>query len=322
MIVKLFNNGWGDSVPLKKFENSLIGTMLGNDTSRTVLISSVWYSQEYHQQVLAELKQLQFDQIVLVAMLDPAIPYPDWYSEFNCKVVAIGYYPGQHNLDFFALVIDKYFEPIDTDILLDANTVDTAYMCLNRKPHWHRIQLYKQLVSQDVVDCGLVSMGGEGHAIRLLEQDREHDNLAPNATREHYGIPNDIASVGHMGNWKRHLVNVVTETVYDINRAGFVSEKIFKPIVGCRPFLIYAPDGAVNWLTSKGFEPYVRDFGDITDLDLSKPESLAPFLKTLCGQPQSYLQKKLVDLKHKIMYNKFHFADYVQQQKLIVNKGI
>jgi hypothetical protein len=155
-----------------------------------------------------------------------------------------------------------------------------------------------------------------------LPTDCEPDDLAPNAAAAHYGIPNDIVSLGHMQNWQRHLVNVVTETFFNINQTGFVSEKIYKPIVGCRPFLVYDPDGGTRWLRDRGFEPYTNNFQDISDLDLAEPHNLPEFLKVLCEQTPAYWQKKFVDLQEKILYNKDHFADYVKQQQSIVEKGI
>jgi hypothetical protein len=146
--------------------------------------------------------------------------------------------------------------------------------------------------------------------------------LAPNSGPEHHGIANDIMSLGHSINWTRHFINIVTETQFDIKKTYFVSEKIYKPMLGSRPFLVYASDGAVAWLTERKFEPYVADFADITDLDLSLPHNIAPFLKILCGQPPTYWQAKYLALKDKIMYNKTHFTEYVKQQKLIVEKGI
>ena len=221
------------------------------------------------------------------------------------------------------MVLDHYYLPVDIDLLLDSSDIDKAYMCLNRKPHWHRKQLYKHLEQQGLLDLGLVSMGSDiGPAVRTLPTDRAHDNLAPNAAVLHYGVPNDIVSIGHLSNWHRCFLNIVTETVFDINRNGFVSEKIYKPIVGCRPFLVYDPDGATEWLTTRWFEVYTKDFSDVTDLDLSLSHNIAPFLKTLCAQTATYWQAKYVALKHKIMYNKTHFTEYVKQQKLIVEKGI
>jgi hypothetical protein len=325
MIVKTFDQGWGQQYPLKQYEQSIVSSLIKPfvaSDQRTVMINSVWYTTQMHDEVIAWLRNNTWDQIVLIAMLDAAIPYPDRYAEFNRPVTGIGYYPGAGQIDFCALFVDHFLQAPNQDTLLNANTIDTAYMCLNRKPHWHRRQLYGRLQALNLVPKGIVSMGGEGQAVTTLAQDRDHDTLAPNATRDHYGIPNDIVSLGHLDNWRKHLVNIVTETFYGINRTGFVSEKIYKPIVGCRPFLVYDPDGGTRWLTERGFAPYTRDFQDISDLDLALPHNIPEFLNVLCEQTPIYWQKKFVDLQEKIQYNKAHFADYVKQQQFIVEKGI
>jgi hypothetical protein len=217
--------------------------------------------------------------------------------------------------------VDRYFEYPNID-LLDPKVIDTAYMCLNRKPHWHRQRLYDQLLNLDLVDQGIVSMGGNNSAaIRTLSIDCGQSNLAPNSGPEQNGIANDIMSLGHSANWIRTFLNVVTETQFDIASTYFVSEKIYKPIIGCRPFLVYAI-GADTWLTDRGFETYTKDFQDISNLDLTDPYNTAEFLATLCKQNSTYWQAKFVALKDKIMYNKTHFTEYVKQQKLIVKKGI
>ena len=325
MLIKTFDQGWGREYPLKQYEQGIVASLIQpfvESDQQVVVINSVWYTLEMHQQVMTWLRENTWDQIVLIAMLDAAIPYPDRYAEFGRPVTGIGYYPGPGQVDFCALFVDHFLQAPDQEVLLDARAIDTAYMCLNRKPHWHRQQLYGRLQALDLVSQGIVSMGGDGKAVTALAQDRDHDTLAPNATRDHYGIPNDIVSLGHEGNWRRHLVNIVTETFYDINRTGFVSEKIYKPIVGCRPFLVYDPDGGTRWLRERGFEPYVQDFKDISDLDLSLPYNIPKFLTALCKQTPAYWQKKFVDLQEKIQYNKTHFVDYVDQQRSIVKQGI
>jgi len=292
-------------------------------SSRTVVINSVWYTQDYHETVMAWLRQNEFDHIVLVAMLDAAIPYPDRYAEFERPVSAIGYYSGAGHLDFCALFVDRFLQPPPLSDLTDANSIRIPFMCLNRKPHWHRRRLYERMQGLGLIQKGLVSMGSNsGEAIQRLPTDTTHDNLAPNATADHYGVPNDIVSLGHLSNWRSHFLNIVTETFYDINKSGFVSEKIYKPIVGCRPFLVYDPDGACRWLRDRAFEPYVDDFSDISDLDLTIPNNIAPFLSALCEQSLSYYQKKFVDLREKILYNKEQFTRHIDLQNRILQQGI
>ena len=318
MIIDWFDNGWGPEWPAKQFEKELLNSLfkpINNDQSLTVVINSTWYSNEYHQQVLELLRKKNFTQIVLVAMLDPAIPQPDWFAEFDCPVICVGYYTGQYMIDYWALFSDRYNHDVPG---MRADAIDTAFMCLNRKMHWHRQQLYNRLENLNLVNKGMVSFG----TVKSLEVDREHDNLAPEATRDKFGVPNDIASLGHPDNWSRCFLNVVTETAWNINQTGFVSEKIYKPILGCRPFLVYDTDGACSWLHERGFVSYVDSFSDISNLDLKDPIMLPDFINVLCEQPRSYWQKKFVDLNDKIMYNKNQFKKYVHDQKLILQKGI
>jgi len=166
-------------------------------------------------------------------------------------------------------------------------------------------------------------MGGtDGRALRVLPDDRGSSDMAPNGGMEQNGINNDIFSLGNPSNWNRCLVNIVTETVYDVVGSNFVSEKIYKPILGKRPFLVYSPGGARSWLEQRGFQTYIDDWQDITDLDLGDPNNIVPFLSALCKQPRSYLPKKLVDLQPKIMYNKNRFHAYCKEQKDIIAKGL
>ena len=318
MIVKIFDIGWGDEYPMKQLEQDIVKKFLSSyytDNSRTVIVNSVWYTGDYHQQVMAELREIKPTHIFVVALLDPPIVQLDWYNELNCNVMGVGYYPGPGYIDYCALFVDYFYQPVSQELLCSTEKIDTAYMCLNRKPHQHRMRLYQGLQDANLLDCGFVSMGGDTVPLRLLPEDCEGQEIAPNASREQYGIANDIVSLGNLNNWQRHFVNIVTETIWDIEPSNFVSEKTFKPILGLRPFLIYAPNGGVECLRSRGFEPYVDDFNDITDVDLTEPYNIPVFLTELCKQPQSYWQMKFVALKEKMLYNQQQFKDYVQQYK-------
>lgn len=320
MIIKSFDIGWGMNWPMKQLEQDIVKKYLAEyytDHSRSVIVNSVWYTGDYHQQVMAELREIQPTHIFVVALLDPPIIQLDWFNELDCKVQGIGYYPGAGYIDYCALFVNHFYQLVDQAVLLNTDKIDTAYMCLNRKPHQHRVRLYQGLEQALLLDQGFVSMGGTP-PWRLLPDDIVGQTIAPNGGTEQFGITNDIVSLGNIKYWQRHFVNIVTETIWDIEPNNFLSEKTFKPVLGLRPFLIYAPNGGVNCLTSRGFEPYVDDFKDIIDVDLTQPYNIPVFLTELCKQPQSYWQMKFVELKEKLLYNQQRFRDYVSQQKNIL----
>lgn len=326
MIVKRFDNGWGPEYPVKQFEIEILKPLvkkLNESNKKVAIINSTWYTNDYHLTTLDYLRKNPVDVIVLIAMIDPAIPKPEWFEELGCEIVCVGYYPGDYYIDFWALFMERVFNSPHMTDLVRIDNVDTGYMCLNRKPHWHRQRLYNELAQRNLLDSGLVSMGNDnGPPVRTIDEENEVPELTPNSDVKQYGISNDITSLGNIENWKKYFLNIVTETVYGVNNTYFVSEKIFKPILGLRPFLVYDTDGATKWLTDRGFKPYVNDFKDISDLDLSDPSNIAPFLSVLCNQSRSYWQRKLVDLNPKIMYNRQQFYKYVDDQSNKINKGI
>jgi hypothetical protein len=178
--------------------------------------------------------------------------------------------------------------------------------------------------AQCLLDRGIVSMGsdGESPARRVITESVVTNTLAPNGHAQHHGIVNDIVSLGDPSNWRRCFLNVVTETVFDVSKCHFVSEKIFKPMLGHRPFLVYATDGAVSWLDQHGFQDFTQDFKDISDLDLKCAENMVPFLEILVAQPRSYVEYKIVDLQDKISYNYHRFREFVKEQQTKIQKGI
>jgi hypothetical protein len=204
------------------------------------------------------------------------------------------------------------------------HAVDYAFMCLNRKPHPHRVRFWQDLKNRDLLDHGLVSMGSEpGHApMRLLDSFTHGSDLAPNHGSGDFGIVNDIASLGDITNWNRHMLNIVTETAWNIDTNRFVSEKIYKPIMGHRPFLVFDQGGAGQWLSDHGFCDYMCEFQDITDLDLCYPENIAPFLKTLVLEGPKYWKSKLVALNEKIRYNRHAFNHHCKKIYQKINQGI
>lgn len=324
MIVRKFDYGWGPEWPLKSLEIKILEDYLAPlvyNQDRVAVINSTWYGQYQHTKTLQLLREHAWDGIVLVSMIDAAIPRADWFAEFQCPIYEIGYYPGDHEIVFWAQVVDQCYQRHDYSC---ADHIDVAFMCLNRKPHWHRKKLYDEITQVGILEQGIVTMGNTdaGPAQRRIDENVPDNHFAPNGSAMQHGIPNDITSLGDQANWRRCFLNIVTETVWNINQNYFVSEKIFKPMIGQRPFLVYDSDGAVTWLTRRGFEPYVDDFKDITNLDLARPENLTPFLSALCGQPTQYLQSKFLDLWPKIQYNQERFAQFVHEQQNKIKRGI
>jgi hypothetical protein len=321
MITHSHDYGWGPQWPVKQIEQEITDQYLAplaRSDQKTVLINSTWYGQEQHDRTIGWLRENAWDTLVLISMIDAPIPHPSWFAEFDRPVFMVGSCRGSYHISLWAEVLARYIEPYRE------HAIDLPFMCLNRKPHWHRKTLYQQLSEAGLLDQGLVSLGtwDGSRAVRTVPGTVIANDLAPNGAQLHHGIPNDIVSLGDPGNWRRHFLNIVTETVFDVDDKYFVSEKIFKPMLGSRPFLVYAAGGAERWLRDQGFESYLEDFQDITDLDLREASNITMFLMDLCAQGSGYWQHKYLDLLPKIQYNQARFHAFVAEQRHRIQQGI
>jgi len=321
MITHYHDYGWGPQWPIKQIEQEITDRYLAplaRSDQKVVLINSTWYGQKQHASTIKWVDENAWDILVLISMIDAPIPHALWFAEFDRPVVTVGNCRGPHHVSLWAEISSRYIQPYRE------HAIDLPFMCLNRKPHWHRKALYQQISDAGLLDKGLISLGGEDGsvAVRTLPETVVGNDLAPNGTHHHHGIANDIVSLGDLNNWSRHFLNIVTETVFDVDDKYFVSEKIFKPMLGSRPFLVYADGGAEQWLQDQGFRTYLDDFTDITDLDLRDPENMVPFLTVLCDQGVAYWQRKYLDLQSKIQYNQAKFHTFVAAQRQHIQQGI
>ena len=313
MIVKTFNYGWSPGLPIPETINGIMeGISEGYTGSQpTILINSTWYTDSVHGEVKKFIQKEGIKQVILVSFADAYIPHSGFFEGLDVECFEIGYYPGLGFYDFWACVFHENHNRIPDYHLLKHESITKPFMCLNRKHHEHRVRIVNELRSAGLTDKGIVTLAGTD--LRIDEDFIDHVSYAP---EEGASIPNDIMTLGNTNIWCSHFLNVVTETWWSINQVHFVSEKIYKPMVGLRPFLLWSEDMGVKWLTDRKFELYHTDFQDITDLNLTNHENMIPFLKILSQQPKTYLENKFVDLKEKLLYNRNRFDEYVQEQNL------
>jgi len=311
---KYFNNGWGDQFKMSRYARDLLQPLYNQLQDTDVVIDSTWYTDEYNLKVQKWINSNTVDKIILISFNDASIVNK---NKFDRPVYEVGYYDSPYFIDFWAHVVnDKYTLPTDEE-LLNHRTVVKPFLSYNRKPHKHRLELYNNLVDCGIVDQGIVTMD------RHRQLDNDIDNYITSAPEAGSVIVNDILSLGRTDLWCSSFLNIVTETWPDINQAYFVSEKIYKPIVGLRPFFVYADDLGIKWLHDRGFLTYEKDFLDIYPEEITQ-DNLVDFLVVLCEASKnvSWLQTKFISLIPKLIHNRDRFYKYVEENNIenIVNE--
>lgn len=178
--------------------------------------------------------------------------------ENSKQVKHIGNTRGLYYFNYWAEFIRQNPQGFFDESYLSDPVFDKVYMCLNRKPHDHRIFLVEKLKENRLLDIGIVSLGVENPMI-IDESLPEVVELGEDAVAGKMPIKNDIVSLGDQRNWNRHFINVVTETT--IHTDVFISEKTWKPIIGMRPFLILGDYNIYPQLKDLGFDTFDDVFG-------------------------------------------------------------
>jgi hypothetical protein len=120
--------------------------------------------------------------------------------------------------------------------------------------------------------------------------------------------------------WNSGLWHIVTETVFYYNKLH-LTEKIFKPIVAQRPFMLAAAPGNLAYLKSYGFETFDRwideSYDNIQDPD-QRLQAIVDQTQRLCSMSRKDLQDMHQEMMPVLEHNFYHL--YGDFKKRIVNE--
>lgn len=196
------------------------------------------------------------------------------------------------------------------------------FLCFNKLPRKHRIDLLEQLLQRNLVKDGYYSFEGyEGWLDNLdngtypaILRNRDSFPLRLNITDERPNpvdiIPDDLQY------FNNSMFSIVTETIFykDDNSPDsiFFSEKIYKPIILNHPFIILGRPGSLKKLREFGyktFSPMIDELYDTIVDDKERLNAILVEIERLCNmEPTSWLswQKSIKEI---VEYNKNRFFE-------------
>lgn len=115
------------------------------------------------------------------------------------------------------------------------------------------------------------------------------------------------------------FVNLVNET-HQIDHLTFVTEKTYRCINLCRPFLINGDNGTLAYLKEMGFKTFSdfwdESYDDMGTTDFDKISKLTKILKNLCAKPKEELLAMFKEMTPILEHNHKHLMDFKQWHKL------
>lgn len=287
-----FNPRWAAGRLEREIANSIGQRFVTEHPGKVVhLLIPNWYNSA---DVIEHVQTINADVIVLCSLSDPLETQFD-----NCfpdkEVYRVGYTMQGLAVDFWAIACLQNFKQYTEEELEPVNP--RLFLNYNRKPHPHRVALVDALEHTGLIDLGYVTLEG-----RYTLGDTIDDYVGSGALESvnTYTAPNDIYSLGNMNVWRNHFINVVSETSA-ANKAVFLSEKIYKPIIGMRPFIINGSREIQSWLKSAGFDC----FEDLFSCDI---------IQNLLQYKDKDLMAVYNSIRPRLLHNRHRFFEYAAEQ--------
>jgi len=137
------------------------------------------------------------------------------------------------------------------------------FVCLQNRPHSHRLSVAKALIDTRLIDRGTCSWSGE-NPDRF--QNKFEDPLYSKLdviniiSKNIHRFSNISYDPGNIENYSDYLFDIVSESSCNVN---FFTEKTFRPIFYGKPFVILGSPGQNKLLSSQGYETF-DEFFDLT----------------------------------------------------------
>jgi hypothetical protein len=326
----LHNRGYSFNTKIGWLETKILDILQNRiQAEDALLLNACKFGSKYTiDESLKIINNNNFKSVFLAIMADPYINsskrhIEDFLKEKSLPCYRVGYTDNTElEFDFWAIATSMFFKKYTIE---DVSKVkfNKVYLSYNRKPRNHRKILIKHLHDQNLIADGVVTMSEEvgGRREGFNEHNDSRFDVSLNdkdiKMNEHSGLPEDIYTLGILDIWNECFLNVVSETVDEECDHLFVSEKIWKPILGLRPFVINGQKGLYNWLEKRGFYTF-EDYWKHIDLrNGNTQENICNVIRFLKKENLNNMYK---EMHTKLLHNRNMFFNYSKKELIKVFK--
>lgn len=192
-------------------------------------------------------------------------------------------------------------------------------LCYNRRAHPHRRYLFHELYSDDTIRLNSFISLNNGDQKRYITYDNDFGTTQENSNRinkfyeeneENWvfdgenldiNLANDFNERYH----KNTFVSLVSETTTS-NEIIFFSEKMFKPIYACQPFILSSSRGSLGKLKEFGFKTFDKWWDESYDDEWTyagRVDKIKIILHDLISKTDEELHQMLQEMEEVLIHN-------------------
>lgn len=243
--------------------------------------------------------------------------FQDWYYFFH----------GFAALDWY-----RDFQYVKQESFEEFTSVFICYNHLTSKYRSYRLHLVSNLINQDLIKYGKVSLFLDNwretiedpnsplnpeakitifNALKNVKESLTIDTTTPDGT---------LSANVDLAELTSSFFHIVTETIYFLPKLH-LTEKIFKPIIAQRPFILVAAPGNLAYLKSYGFKTFDHWIDESYDQEQDnylRIEKITKEIERICLKSPEDLKKMHNEMKEILKFNYDHF--YNEFKNIIVNE--
>ena len=300
---------------------------------KNLLINTLWFGSQFDgcDWEIAMSLEGTYDNLFLLNSIDPLYLFPEDEQKIieRYKIknkYRIGMFEtSKHEWNFHAIIGNTLMPDYKEEQVLMLSA-DFAYMLYQRKPRLHRVEITNILRGQPhLLERGIVTLGDVAKDGTDWQQGLEVvpmtiDDLpsAYNQTHDqddYGGVPDDLMTVGRLDLWQNHFLNVVSETEFDEWKPVFMTEKIWKPMIGLRPFHVHGNPRSYQWLRDRGFRTFNHYWNHLPVETVGQHNALMDVINHLVDMPKKDIEDMYQDMLPDLRYNKLRFHEFSNEQK-------
>lgn len=205
------------------------------------------------------------------------------------------------------------------EINRNIKSFEKKVLCYNRRPHSHRKYLFYYLFhDKNIWDNSYVSLNNKNVAKTVpyrydFSISEEEHNILNNFFKDNQiswvfdgnNLDINLAMEFDATFHKKTFVSLVSETSVN-QHVVFFSEKIFKPIFACQPFILSGNKGSLQHLKNMGFKTFDRWWDESYDLEETFPARVRKMLKVvteIVNKSDEELIKMLQEMEETLSHN-------------------
>jgi hypothetical protein len=214
------------------------------------------------------------------------------------------------------------------------------YICLQRRPHMHRLALYAEMYRYK--DIGILTMGNGDHELDLLN-DITTPELFENIEVNHpksfkkfialkdtipreYDVNLSEENPTSDNNYEKYLdsyLHIVSET-FQQNESDrlFFSEKMIKPFVFMQPFVLFGASNSLVTLKDLGyqtFDKWIDESYDTIENDTKRFYAALTSVKHFITKDKIEMHELMMEMVPIFLHNYFNLSNSIKNSEKLLN---